>query len=1191
MKTNIRKVLALLLAVGMGLSILPTMTFAAEASITITESMTASGINSDIQDAINGASVGDSITVTGEKTGENGELAFNIPAGVTLVWKAVSEDLSFKISGGGTFEIAAGGKIEVTNKDAVKVEGDVLVSGGSVSATGSYCTAIDVVAGNVIVSGGQVIADGDGMHGCYAIYLTAKGTVTVTGGTVTAHNAFVNMFAITLGGGGLAAYLNGTCEGDVLIYGTGIVVEVESLTIPSSYGGTASGLTRISGGAITSVKWDTSSVVPVISFNNGQFALDWKGYEITPPNPPSEHPVRVAETGDVFETLTEAIAAANSAGLDAFTLEVIGDVTETASPVIVASDITIVGSGSAHTVSGAQIKVESGGSLALGDGSDANPLTILGSVRVVDGTFNAKDGIVVISNKVALELSGPNAIGTISGGRFIGDSGTTSNVHSAALHMDDGATISEISGGVFTGKNEAVYLYGAGTKIHKISGGAFYQTDTAVELHGHAVLVYHESQIDEISGGYFEAVRHCAIYVINGWIGEISGGEFVATRRGTDFDGNAPNPRNSVLRIESEYDHKTGVGTISGGLFHGGAHFGILLINYFNSTTGPRIDLICGGNIQGIVALQPDIGTYIGEISGGIIAGNQGMLNAGTIGRIGGDVTIRGATSYGIFNYSGGRIYEINGGVIVSDKNNGIANSGTVNHISGGTITGGPSAFCNGISNSGTINHISGGTITGGPSAFCNGISNSGTINHISGGTIIGEESAVYNTGTIKGRLETITGGVFWGKMSAAITLAYEMKLEPGLSNIIGFGRYWGNDGVVFDDESLVIYPDGYWMSTETLPVTNITETEFKYLTNGQEPIYYTVVFDTNGGRTTGGMDTEIRTVIPPETTVGKNMPADPIRSGYTFLGWNTEKDGSGTAFTGATVVTCDITVYAQWRLNGGGGGDPRPDPDPKPNPDPDPDPNLPTITGNKPPSLFIDEHTAYVIGYPDGTVRPSRDITRAEVATIFFRLLTDEVRTQYWTQENPFPDVQKGMWYNNATSVMHHMGILKGYPDGTFKPDNAITRAEFAVTAARFARMMQMESINNLRFTDITGHWAEVDIRYAAAIGWVNGYPDGTFKPNRNITRAEAMTLVNRMLGRVPEMTDDLLTGDMKTWLDNADTNAWYYLTVQEATNSHVPEFKSKSVPGLPFDYEYWVGMLPNRDWAQLEKEWSNAH
>jgi hypothetical protein len=222
--------------------------------------------------------------------------------------------------------------------------------------------------------------------------------------------------------------------------------------------------------------------------------------------------------------------------------------------------------------------------------------------------------------------------------------------------------------------------------------------------------------------------------------------------------------------------------------------------------------------------------------------------------------------------------------------------------------------------------------------------------------------------------------------------------------------------------------------------------------------------------------------------------------------------------------------------------------------------------------------HIAYIVGYPGGTVGPERSITRAEAAMVFFRLTPEEIRAAYQAEKNPFSDTQTDSWYNNAVSLMAGMGIVKGYPDGTFRPGRAIFRAELAAMAARFARKMDMPPLNDSRFSDIAGHWAEADIQYAAAAGWVNGYPDGTFKPGHNITRAEFMTLVNRMLERVLESEEDLLNEEMISWPDNANAQAWYYLAVQEATNSHLAEYTDKPVPGLRFNYEFWVKMLEPR-------------
>jgi len=197
---------------------------------------------------------------------------------------------------------------------------------------------------------------------------------------------------------------------------------------------------------------------------------------------------------------------------------------------------------------------------------------------------------------------------------------------------------------------------------------------------------------------------------------------------------------------------------------------------------------------------------------------------------------------------------------------------------------------------------------------------------------------------------------------------------------------------------------------------------------------------------------------------------------------------------------------------------------------------------------LDLSNHFAYIIGYEDGTVRPENNITRAEVATIFFRLLTQNSRTELWKMTNSFPDVRDEGWYNNAISTLTNGGILTGYPDGTFKPSATITRAELATIAVRFVFNGSLDSFppNLPTFSDISGHWAENYIRLACELGYVNGYPDGSFRPNQPITRAEVATLLNNVLNRHVESKDDLLDG-MKTWVDNVE-GKWYYLAVQEA-------------------------------------------
>lgn len=219
--------------------------------------------------------------------------------------------------------------------------------------------------------------------------------------------------------------------------------------------------------------------------------------------------------------------------------------------------------------------------------------------------------------------------------------------------------------------------------------------------------------------------------------------------------------------------------------------------------------------------------------------------------------------------------------------------------------------------------------------------------------------------------------------------------------------------------------------------------------------------------------------------------------------------------------------------------------------------------------------HFNYVIGYTDGTIRPNNDISRAEVATIFFRLLTDEAREQYTTTAGNFTDVKAGMWCNRAIATLTNMGIIKGYTDGSFQPNKSITRAELATIIARFAKL----DVNTKTFSDITGHWAQKNIELAAGNGWINGYEDGTFRPNNNITRAETFAMINRVLDRQTESVSDLLpTSDMNMWSDNLNENAWYYKDVQEATNYHKCDRVGDSV------YEKWTEKVPDIDWASYQ-------
>ena len=335
---------------------------------------------------------------------------------------------------------------------------------------------------------------------------------------------------------------------------------------------------------------------------------------------------------------------------------------------------------------------------------------------------------------------------------------------------------------------------------------------------------------------------------------------------------------------------------------------------------------------------------------------------------------------------------------------------------------------------------------------------------------------------------------------------------------------------------------------------------------------YVTVIVDGKGKvkaenyGTVGSNETEVIIIPDVENSVKFTMePAD---------GWKVDDvlvDGKSVGDVDSYVLKDDVMlegpvlkVIFEKKSSGGGGGGSH-----------DKDDDKDKTPAKTPDALNGEDHFDYIVGDADGRVHPERNITRAEVASIFFRLLKDDVRSENLTDQNTFTDVSADAWYNVAVSTMSDMDIVFGRTDYQFDPDAYITRAEFAAIAARFDSGSY--SGDDL-FTDIEGHWAADQINRAAEKGWITGYPDGTFGPNRYITRAEAVTMINRVLNRMPK-DKDALHEDMKVFVDNADTNAWYYLAIQEATNSH--EYK-KDKDGV---YETWTDVLPARDWAQYLK------
>lgn len=319
----------------------------------------------------------------------------------------------------------------------------------------------------------------------------------------------------------------------------------------------------------------------------------------------------------------------------------------------------------------------------------------------------------------------------------------------------------------------------------------------------------------------------------------------------------------------------------------------------------------------------------------------------------------------------------------------------------------------------------------------------------------------------------------------------------------------------------------------------------------------YTLRFNANGGE--GTMEDLTYTHGQDQSLTKCGF----TRSGYAFLGWATAADGKVAYHDQQSLsITQDTTLYAVWKQQpnqGGSGGGHHNSGGTQEKPDETP-----------PTTLNDTDHYAYIVGYEDGTIRPNGHITRAEAATVFFRLLTDKARDANLTDRSPYPDVSAGDWYNKAIATLSRMGILSGYEDGRFRPNATVTRAEFAAMAARFDT--EAKPVDT-PFTDLTGCWAADEIAKAYGKGWVNGYGDNTFRPNGPITRAEAVTLINRVLRRLPETDKDLLP-DERTWPDNPET-FWGYLALQEASNSHLYDRKSDG-------YETQTKLLPPRDWSQ---------
>jgi len=539
-------------------------------------------------------------------------------------------------------------------------------------------------------------------------------------------------------------------------------------------------------------------------------------------------------------------------------------------------------------------------------------------------------------------------------------------------------------------------------------------------------------------------------------------------------------------------------------------------------------------------------GTAPGEANQASFGGGLRMTNDTAIATISGNARIAGNIANATTSAEGGGgiwlqggSLTMNGGVIehnIATSTTGVANGGGGGGVAITTVAQQVSTF----------------TMNGGAIRNNHAASNGGGVRR-------GSNPNAHFTmhgGEIRDNTAALDGGGLYAQGEA-----YRPVLEPTDyaritmgPNAVFTGNHAGNGAFRPPDTSAV---DNRIQTTSSSvfdhPVNNfdinfrleprVTALTITYVTNTAQGI-----FSPPGAEDLRTETIPLDTSTPPTP---QQVPGVTPRPGFVFDGWT--KDGDPTRLTDAqvraTVIRDNTTFTAQWRPEGL-----RPEPPP------------------------AQAHHAFLIGFRDGTIRPNANITRAEAATIFFRIISDQHRASIWSQANSYPDVSANSWFNNAVSTMTRGGLFIGLPNGAFEPNRPITRAEFTTAVARFVGISQQGSA--AFFSDIDDHWAEAKINAMAYHGLVHGADGigGAFLPDQLITRAEAAAIINRMLNRLPESPADLLP-NMRTWPDNMNPQMWYYLYIQEATNSHTHELKADRV------HERWVTLLPPRPWELLER------
>lgn len=625
---------------------------------------------------------------------------------------------------------------------------------------------------------------------------------------------------------------------------------------------------------------------------------------------------------------------------------------------------------------------------------------------------------------------------------------------------------------------------------------------------------------------------------------------------------------------------------------------------YFNDASGDaekgcsgkHEHLITGSTISGNTASNIGGGMYVGTISNLTLRNSKLLKNDGAsqggaiVAYSAGTIELDGVSVSENTAQSGAGIYTMCTAVCNTDIRllNGTAIDANKATGYGGGIY--AYAIANTLSVTAENSSVSGNTAAGGAGIFTYK-SGSAVINvDLQSGAVMHNNNAM-----------TDMGGAIYAYNAANINIAANSAVYNNTAKTAGDdllfngstftlpnAKDMSGDRILFSDKAEITgwYHDGWfkwnpaakdgqgdfeqidrWTAETADEYTPVEKDSHAISLKAAHPLMYTLTYDVTGDLPEGYTAPAKQTLVKGSSYTVAEVPAsvsgskDGVNGTFSFNGW---KKDDGTVLTGEQQLTADLTLHGVWTFTkkssgGGGGGSHKP---------------TVTIPDDVPTGLNGDDHYAYIVGYPDSTVRPQNGITRAEVATIFFRLLTDETRNANSTKSNSYSDVAAGAWYNHAVSTLSAMGIVKGDSHGKFNPNAPITRAEFAAIAARFDDKANTTAVD---FSDIASHWAKDEISAAANNGWINGYTDGTFRPNNKITRAEAMTLVNRVLKRLPETAEDL-HNDMIKWSDNSDTSAWYYLAVQEATNSHYYDLKENK-------HEKWSKLRETRDWTELEK------